>query len=195
MATPETTAPQSAAPQKKSNACIWILVIVVGVLVLLAVAGTVAWNFFGAKIATKVTESVISKASNGTVNINTDSGSVTVKGEDGATATIGSKLPDNFPTDIPIYTGATVTSGTVGKDSQGNAEDLATFTTPDSVEKVKAFYDAELAKKGWGNNESPALGTLVSYLVTKGDRQLAITITDYSSSKVTVITVIESKKN
>ena len=88
--------------------------------------------------------------SNGnTVAVDGKTGQVTVRTNDGTavyTGGAGTKLPADFPSDIPIYPGATVTAsvGAAGQ-AAGKTSHVVTFETSDSADSVASFYKAKLA--------------------------------------------------
>jgi hypothetical protein len=57
-------------------------------------------------------------------------------------------MPAGFPTDVPIYTGARLTSA-AGFTSNGQATWGMEWETFDSVDKVTAFYTAKLNQGDW----------------------------------------------
>ena len=185
----QPTNPTPAA--KKSNSTIIIIVVVVVVLVVLGIAGKLASDFFAKKAAEKITESALGQITGGKVNVDTNSGSVTVQNDQG-TATFGTKLPSNYPTDIPLYTGATVVSAITGNGTTGSQGSTVSLTTPDSADKVQAYYDAQLASKGWTKGESATFGPATTFTATKGDRQLSIEILNSSTDNLTSILVAET---
>jgi|SRR5581483_4219135 len=99
----------------------------------------------------------------------------------GQTLNIGeNKIPDNFPSDFPIYKGSAVTSSLTGKDF------WLTLTTTDDENKVISYYKENLEKNGWkiqngsgndGTNWIVSKNNLSGYLtITKGDSQTSILI-------------------
>lgn len=188
----ENTTPQ--APKKSSNKTVIIIVVIVVILVILGIVGSILSGLFAKKVAEKTTESIISGVTNGAVDVDTKNNSVTITGEDGTTTTIGSKLPNNFPSDIPVYPGATVTSSSVTNGDAESVTSSATLSTSDSLEKVKAYYDGQLSKDGWTQQDSLNLGSIVNYVVTKNNRQLAVTITPLTNDSTVAVSLVESKK-
>ena len=63
---------------------------------------------------------------------------------EGATAAI----PDNFPTDMPVYPGAQAAQGK-GVDIEGSPQSAVQLLTNDALGDVHAYYSSELAAKGW----------------------------------------------
>jgi hypothetical protein len=74
---------------------------------------------------------------------------ITVKGEDGAEVKIsgddsGVSLPDGFPSDVPVYPGATVALSS--KTPEGVH---VLLQTKDGVQDVRRFYQEKLKAAGW----------------------------------------------
>ena len=71
---------------------------------------------------------------------------VTVKMADGSVAVSGEgvKLPEDFPKDVPLYPGATLSSAVTAARSE-TAGHLLTFQTSDAPEKVGAFYKSKFS--------------------------------------------------
>jgi hypothetical protein len=91
---------------------------------------------------------------------------------EGATAAI----PDNFPTDMPVYPGAQAAQGK-GVEIEGSPQSAVQLLTNDALPDVHRFYSAELASKGWtvdSDEQSDAAATLQA---TKGDCKASVLIT------------------
>lgn len=183
-------APQT--PKKSSNKTLVIVLTIVGVLVVLGIVGSIMAGLFAKKVAEKGAESILSKATNGAVDIDTKNNSVTISTGDGTT-TIGSqKLPSDFPSDIPVYTDATVLGSVTGT-SQDAGGVFVSLNTSDSLTDVKAFYESELPKNGWTNEDTTTLGTIVNIASEKGDKRLSVTITPYENNQVHITLATSSK--
>lgn len=124
------------------------------------------------------------------LNINTKDKTVTVN-KDGESVSVGenAKLPDGFPSDVPIYEPSDVIASlSTGKDSYS-----ASLVSNDSVTKISEYYTSELSKNGWQSSEDTASITLQSgsgSTYTKGDRTLLVIIaSDKSSANKTSITL------
>lgn len=63
---------------------------------------------------------------------------------EGATAAV----PDNFPSDIPIYPGAQAAQGK-GIEIEGSPQSAVQLLTNDALGDVHKFYSTELGSKGW----------------------------------------------
>jgi hypothetical protein len=170
MAETETT------PVKEKKKGLPVIAIVgigcVGILVLagiiMSIAGKVIFSKFGAGLLQKGIESktgVKMDLTNGKEGVSfTDS-------KTGESVSFGEqKIPDNFPKDFPIYPGAkpagTMSGGNTQKDSIGF---WVIFSSGDSVDKVKAYYDTELKAKGWTIDSNMTIDKSVTWGVSKGD--------------------------
>lgn len=108
-----------------------------------------------------------------------DSGSknVTVTTKDGSAVFAGGAgtvVPENFPKDIPIYTGGKVT-GAVSGAQQGSSGQMVTFETPDSPEKVIDFYKGKLT--GWANSMEMASGNGKMLVLVSPDQKRTVSVT------------------
>ena len=87
------------------------------------------------------------------LDIDTQAGQVVVQGQDGSTSfAYGGdvKLPDNAPSDLPLYPGMTVLGA--GSDTQDeDIQYMIMAETGDSPEKVLAFFNEQFPAKGWTN--------------------------------------------
>ena len=78
--------------------------------------------------------------SDGTVNVNTSEG----------TAKIGAQsMPENWPSDIPAYPGATVSYSTAVNPQNGKPGMAVALMTKDDAKTVTEYYKKELAGNGW----------------------------------------------
>jgi hypothetical protein len=93
------------------------------------------------KIREKLAEKAIERSTGGDVKIS--SGGVTVKDDkNGATTVLGSdaKLPDGWPSSIPVYTGAKLSASMVTPNGK-----TIIFETKDPPSQVADFYKAKLS--------------------------------------------------
>lgn len=125
------------------------------------------------------------------------SGSATIKGENGEEVTFsmgdaaaGSKLP----MDMPVYPGAKVVSNVSGvADGKGGA--MVTMTTRDSPDKVGAFYKAEAKKRGLTSNVAESrMGGMSNFTAENksGDKFVA-NVTPGKDGENQVMLVIETE--
>lgn len=106
-----------------------------------------------------------------------------------------SKGPARLPTDVPFYSGGTITSEAANGDSY-----VLTYTAPTASKTVSSFYESELKKQGWSvkaatSVEVPFLGTSVAPMVAeKTDRTCSVTISGKNDSECTVVLVVGTKQ-
>lgn len=114
-------------------------------------------------------------AKNAGVNVN-GNGSVSVQGKNGDSLSVGGsvKIPDGFPSNVPIYKPSDAIAALKTSDGYN-----VTLATNDDPQKVLDFYTAQLPAKGWQNNNSDVtlgIGNAISY--TQGNQQLLIFISN-----------------
>lgn len=173
--TPKTESDQSQPtknpdtdPQKKSNTALKVVLIIVGVLVVLAIAGAAASSFIFSSLIKRATN-------NGAVSVKNNS--IEVKGKDGNTMSVGenASLPKDFPSDVPIYPGGKVVIASKYDGDKFNA----TLATKDDSNKVGSYYEDELTKNGWSsdNQNSYSTSAIQSMNYIKDNRLLIVNIT------------------
>ena len=87
----------------------------------------------------------------------------------------GISLPDDFPSDVPIYPGSKATALLGGKD-QGQQISMVSFEANASINEVTTFYEEKLEEHGWtiAGNVKTADGAL---LTASKDNKLSMTLT------------------
>jgi hypothetical protein len=143
----------------------------------------------------RVTEEIIEGATGGEVDIEEDGGSVTIETEEGA-VTIeggeGSDLPEDWPSDMPVYDG-TITGSSSFSTPEGMSMTV-TIETSDSADDVLAFYNAELQSEGWTEDFSADTSEggerAVSLVVSKDDRNGTVAISEEGGTTFVGVTVI-----
>lgn len=131
--------------------------------------------------AEKVTENLVEEATGVEVDQDGDSVTITGEGEDGEQVTItggeGGSVPEDFPTDFPIYDGKVTGSSSLAT-GDGSMYTVS-VETEDGLDAVKAFFDEELEAEGWTvvfTNEMTQDGvTTVNYALEKAGRNGTIT--------------------
>ena len=83
---------------------------------------------------------------------------------EGATAAI----PDNFPSDVPVYPGAQPAQGR-GVELEGKPLAAVQLVTNDSPEDVYEFYRTNLESQGWTIESSEPAGAGTAINAVKGD--------------------------
>ncbi|HDP69233.1 MAG TPA: hypothetical protein ENN38_00260 [Actinobacteria bacterium] len=123
------------------------------------------------------------KTEEGDVKVETDKdeGKVTIEGEDGGKVEIGTgtKIPDNWPNDMPIYSNAEI-QGVADISGETGQESLTVIlTTPDSIDEIKAYYKKELPANGWTVQDSVSFSdkedSFGGFTITKGARNGNVT--------------------
>jgi hypothetical protein len=118
------------------------------------------------------------------VKVDQSGDSVTITGQDGATMTSGEgKLPEGFPSDMPLYTPGKIATGIVTDSGTGKGFMLA-IETSDAAGDVFAWYETQLKDKGWKVTTTMTTedGGLLSG--EKGTQIFNVAVTSGSSSDV-----------
>jgi hypothetical protein len=90
-------------------------------------------------------EREIEQTTGGQVHVDPDKGVITVQGEGGtATVSLGPKVPDDFPKNVPVYPGAKVDLASKANGNNGKPGWSLTLETPDPPDKVASFYRANM---------------------------------------------------
>lgn len=158
-----------------------ISVLIVSLVVALGLSGC------GKKLTEKAMEKALEKATNEAVDLDLDqNGGLKVNTNEGEWS-LGSKasVPSDFPSDMPVYSGAQVISS--AKDNNPTTWSVI-LQTSDSMEKVYTYYQTQLAAKGWTVDSTYDYGEIKSLgvsktgysgtvMVSKSDEKTAITLT------------------
>jgi hypothetical protein len=149
--------PVGAPPPKQGSSAVKIILIVVGVIFFLGlvVAGIVGYGIY------RVAHS-IHKDANGEITINTPKGSISANPDQTFTASdLG----------IAIYPGATQSKGGLRMSIAGKSMVTANFLTPDSADKVMAFY------KGLAGPNAQIMSTGSGGIITMQSSSSSVTVT------------------
>lgn len=132
----------------------------------------------------------------GVNGVNISDGNISVQGKDGDSASFGTnaKMPDGFPSDVPIYKPSDV----IASSSRANETYGVSLLTSDSLQKVSDFYTSELPKQGWKSSDSASqlnfAGGSVQTL-TKGNQSLGVILaSDNKNGSKTSITLTVTTK-
>lgn len=160
MDTPSATPPSSSSGSNKKILII-ILAVVLGLGLLSLVGSWVAAKAvgFGLKKALEAGTGITFDENDGVVSLNGRNGeqvrftnegfafsdnqgnTTTVRAEEG-------KLPPDFTTEFPIHASMTAQGGSVTQAPKGSLH-MGTWTSSASVETLTAWYQIELAARGW----------------------------------------------
>lgn len=148
------------------------------------------------KLTQKATEAAIEhmveKESGGKVDLDTSSGTVSLKSDKGSMeiSANGAKVPESWPKDVPLYPGAKVTMAMAGPNHQ-----MLNLETGDTPEQAVEFYKGKLSamtQEGLMNTEQQSM---LSYKDATGRRvQLAIGKDSGGSSNTTIALIINTEK-
>ena len=153
-----------------------------------------ACGFITDKISEKASDKIAEKAveaqtggnasvdiNKGQLNIKTDQGSLNF--QSGQTT-----LPDGFPSDVPLYSGATITSSAAMNQPDGKAF-MVQFKSADAPDKVSAFYKEKLAGTFQSKADVNANGQLMGMYATADEkRSVQITVSaDGTGSQVSLV--------
>ena len=174
---PEESTQKKSSGNKKT-------LIVVAVIVLLVILGGVSY-FLQQKSSERAAEKVIEDATGGKVDISDGGKKVTIETDEGKITVEQNEIPKNFPSDVPVYSGAEVITS-----SESGDNFTLTLKTNDSVSKVSDFYKTDLADKGWILSNPIDLSGSTAITATKDNRELNVIITPDTNGKTTIAIVI-----
>lgn len=156
-ATPAAAAPQ--APAKSNNTKIFVIV---GVLVLVFVIIPIIMILAGGLFVSK-------KLKDNGVNVNTNSGSVSVTDKNGNEFSAGGNqtMPKDFPTGVPVYKGDILSSGSLTV--EGRRGWTVTIATSDDLNTVGTNLNDSFSKDGWTTTMSNTTNEGGLVIANKGD--------------------------
>ena len=138
----------------------------------------------------KMMQKALDENSGGDVNVDAD-GSMQINTSEGSFTMGKSEVPKDWPSDAPIYAGASVQySASVNAD--GSPGSAVILVTTDDVATVVAYYKAELTKQGWTMEGAMEGGGTSIIGASKDDRSMSLSITTQNNQ--TVITIGVGKK-
>jgi hypothetical protein len=166
-------------PKKKAP----ILLILVAVVVLTVVLGGICYR----KAKDLVVGSIFSRLSGGAVEKDGDKVTVSLEEGEFSFEEEGS-LPDNFPSDFPIYPDAKLVSTWMAKGEGTDGLSLI-WETEDSVSKVSNYYKSELEDTGWILSFTSETEDSTTFAFEKNDTRGFIGITIEESKVVISLTL------
>jgi hypothetical protein len=119
-------------------------------------------------LAQKATEGAIKTATGGAVDVN--GGSVTLKGKDGSQATVSgdTKIPADFPSDVPMRDDGTVKAVITNQTANGKSYMInIRFKVPQT--ELLDWYKTALLAGGWNVTTTVATGDGGMVAADKGD--------------------------
>ena len=151
--------------------------ILVALAVVCAVAGCRKSTTYTAKDGTRATVS-----QSGKVTVESKDGKMQVSGEGGLA------LPDDFPKDVPVYPGSTVTMSMAAKDGTH-----VTLKSADPASKVVAFYKEKLKENGW-EIETTMNTEEMSMVSGKKEKRTVMAMTNRDSGGSIVSLTVQQEK-
>ncbi len=128
------------------------------------------------KVGEKVAESTVGALTGGKVKMDSEGNNWQFKdNKTGNSVAIGEdlKLPEDFPKELPILTGAKIKSVSLGR--TGDKEASVTLGIDDmNPEKVATWYSDTLKKEGWTEDSSTTMGKSEARNYKKGTAQLSL---------------------
>jgi len=141
------------------------------------------------KAADALAGGILSQASGGKVEVNSDKGSVGFKDDKtGDTIAFGEdiKLPANFPQDVLMYDGVKILSVmTKVKEKSANV----TLTSTDDAAKVLAWYEDSYKRDAWTLKDSASMNQVQSRNFNKSKVGVSFSIWPDPEKKLTYITL------
>lgn len=119
---------------------------------------------------------------------------VTFTGKEGEKLTIsseGGKVPEDYPKDVPVVSGARVVMSTSTSNAGQSGTSLVLEST-DSQDKVLAFYKKGLADNGWKLETTISQPDITIIAASKDKRNLSLQIGS-SEGKTSVTQVVAAK--
>ncbi len=147
-------------------------------------------------IAQKATEGALEGATGGAVKVDGDS--VTIKGKDGSEATVSgdTKIPADFPSEVPMRDDGSVKAVVTNKTSSGGTGYMVNIQYKIPQSELLDWYKTELEKGGWTITSTVATGDGGMVAAEKGDLQInVVTGSDNSDGYTSVITMQVGPKN
>jgi hypothetical protein len=108
----------------------------------------------------------------------------------GDAATPGAKLPANFPADVPVYSGLTPGFSFADKVKGSGSVMLSGKVDKD---KTIAYYEKELAAKGWKQEQNTDIGAGSVLVYSKESRKLSMTVIPDADKGETMVTISYEK--
>ncbi len=157
----------------------------------LAFTGCSLTDRLGEKAAEKITEEVLETGTNSDIDLTDES--INISSDDGSSFALGEDLalPDNFPSDVPIYSGASIV-GTSSSEGEQGATFQVTLSTEDEFSAVSDYYKAAIVDEGWTLDNSYTMtsgGQTAIYNASKEGRTLDIGVYYTEDDTQTMVTI------
>jgi len=156
-------------------------------IVALAIAGAVQTGC-GKKASEIVAEKAVEtamKANGQEADVTIKNDAMTVTTKDGTSSFgEGAKVPDNWPSDVPVYSGLKVLAGVATPQAF-----TVSGTTPDALDKISAYYKDQAEKNGWTKETEMTQDKLTMLSYKKEKRSLSVIVSTDGPEQSISITV------
>lgn len=199
-----TTTTTTTVEPKKSSALPKVLLVLVAVICLCLLCMGVAYFLFinvlnkTADALNNVTINEMSNTTNnpaGTSETGTpdaDNYDTDLNGTEG-NFSIGTSIPAGFPSDVPIYSGATASFSSSNLNDEGKMETAVTFTLNGSANDIIAFYKSEMAAGGYElTSEINLFGNMMTF--ENAEQEVAVSVIGSTESSDVVLTIVAMEK-
>lgn len=97
----------------------------------------------------------------------------TAPADNGEEAVVSTKLPSNFPSDVPVYSGLSPTYSMADKTKNSG---VVMFNGAGDPEKVSAYYQKELEAKGWKQETNTTFNNMTVLKYSKDEQTVNLSI-------------------
>jgi hypothetical protein len=203
--------PSPATGEKKNTRTVIIVVAVLVALALLGYGAKYLMGMFtmGAMNAQLASEGVqvsgnplaggsytITDKDGKTINVNASGEGYTMTDNQGNIYTVGAdaKIPDTFPSAVPLYARAKITS-TAETFENGKPTYMVTLSSSDAFPSVVSYYKESFAKNGWGIIQEMNLSAgYTMYTAQNGGWEVMAVIQEENGKETTIMLTVRSKE-
>lgn len=193
MENPNTPVDQKLPVTRNSVSGKKIIIIAVVVLVVL----TLIKSFFFSP--ERMAEQIMEKATGDDYDVSIDKdGDYSITGKDGENINVNSgkntKVPDNWPSSVPIPAGVSVSYAAVIAGEAGETTSTLNYSTDENIEKISNLYKEELVANGWtiGSQVSTGDGFMLS--ATQGEKDFVTVYLSGTNQKTDVTISVQTTK-
>ena len=119
---------------------------------------------------------VVDSQTGATATIGSNGTTMHVESSEGSFTAGATTLPADWPSDAPVYPGATITYTASANPTTGKPGNAIVFTTTDGTQQVVAYYKTALKQNGWAINTTMDGGATFVMGGTKEGRGLSLMI-------------------
>ena len=142
------------------------------------------------KAGEEVAEQAIESITDTELDADFNDGSITIDSEEGSVSIGGTEIPEDFPSDVPVYSNADVVWTSF---SSADETYWIDFESTDDYTEIKAYYDEEIEKDGWELYDTSTYTSdgqeTTLYSADRDNRTLIVTLSHSESEDKTMISV------